>query len=58
MEKRIEKELQVNDGVITEERLNNIAADFLPKNAGEQKTIEKEIEIENMIITKNGRIER
>ena len=58
MEKRIEKELQVNDEVITEERLNNIAADFLPKNAGEQETIEKEIEIENMIITKNGRIER
>lgn len=58
MKERIEKELRVNEGRITEERLSNIAVDFLPEDADEQTVMEKEIEIEEMIIAMGAIIER
>lgn len=58
MKTRIENEIRINEGRITEERLSNIAADFLPANSDEQTVIEKEVEIEEMIVEMGGTIVR
>lgn len=57
LKSRIEDEIKINNGRISEERLSCIAADFL-QDAGEQTVIEKEIEIENLINGMGGSVVR
>jgi hypothetical protein len=61
---RIKKELEVNDNLISEERLSYIAADFYEDNEAEtsaeveQIMNELECKIENMAIAMGGKIDR
>jgi hypothetical protein len=63
MEARVKEEIRINEGRITEERLNIIAADFVsttgePLPITDQIMVETEIEIENMITAMGGEIIR
>jgi hypothetical protein len=62
LESRIKKELEVNENLISEERLSDIAADFVPDDTDiemlDQVMVETEIMVENMIKKMGGKVDR